>query len=267
MKLNEFQALLTPKVLLVPYSERHVPTYHEWMKDEELQKATASEPLALLDEHAMQKSWRDDADKLTFIACTPAPDSGSAIQYSGPRPETEIPTVQPGKDDSPEVMLGDVNLFLVAADDDEDEEEDADFHTIDEATKQLILEGKLQAVVGEVEIMIARKELQGKGMGREILLTFLWYIISSLSEIMNEYHKSHNGGKAGSYMKYLRVKIDKENARSIRLFENAGFTKVHEQPNYFGELELRLPLSARSSDVMLLGTGVIPRLADYKATS
>lgn len=27
-------ALVTPQILLCPYSEHHVPTYHEWMKDE-----------------------------------------------------------------------------------------------------------------------------------------------------------------------------------------------------------------------------------------
>ena len=30
----EMLAILTPTVLLVPYSEHHVPTYNDWMQDE-----------------------------------------------------------------------------------------------------------------------------------------------------------------------------------------------------------------------------------------
>lgn len=36
--------------------------YHEWMKSEELQQLTASEPLTLDEEYKMQKSWFEDDD-------------------------------------------------------------------------------------------------------------------------------------------------------------------------------------------------------------
>lgn len=51
----------------------------------------------------MQKSWRTDADKLTFIACT--------------SPPVPPPSFDPGIFDSPESMIGDVNLFLNADND------------------------------------------------------------------------------------------------------------------------------------------------------
>ena len=36
--------------------------YHRWMRSTELQELTASEPLTLQEEYAMQQSWRDDDD-------------------------------------------------------------------------------------------------------------------------------------------------------------------------------------------------------------
>ncbi|XP_038208687.1 N-acetyltransferase 9 [Zerene cesonia] len=67
MKINSNIKIAGEKVILVPYTELHVPRYHEWMKSEELQQLTASEPLSLAEEYEMQKSWREDDDKCTFI--------------------------------------------------------------------------------------------------------------------------------------------------------------------------------------------------------
>lgn len=67
MKLNSNTKIIGRNVILVPYRDYHVPKYHKWMKSEELQKLTASEPLTLEQEYEMQKSWREDDDKCTFI--------------------------------------------------------------------------------------------------------------------------------------------------------------------------------------------------------
>ncbi|KAJ7315986.1 hypothetical protein JRQ81_002148 [Phrynocephalus forsythii] len=64
MRINQNTVLQGKKVTLVPYTAAHVPRYHEWMKCEELQRLTASEPLSLEQEYEMQCSWREDADRL-----------------------------------------------------------------------------------------------------------------------------------------------------------------------------------------------------------
>uniref|UniRef100_A0A336KZZ8 CSON002218 protein n=1 Tax=Culicoides sonorensis TaxID=179676 RepID=A0A336KZZ8_CULSO len=67
MKINQNVKIVGQKVILVPYESKHVEKYHKWMESEELQKLTASERLTLEQEYDMQRSWRDDEDKCTFI--------------------------------------------------------------------------------------------------------------------------------------------------------------------------------------------------------
>ncbi|KAF3034699.1 hypothetical protein E8E12_005503 [Didymella heteroderae] len=219
MKINEFTSIIAPRVLLVPYSAHHVPTYHEWMKDEEIQKATASEPLTLDEEYSMQRSWRTDNDKLTFIVCTHPGEQRPSTSNSDPSSATQAITA--GKEDAPQHMVGDVNLFLY--DDEEDEEQSPDEH-------------RPRRVIGELEIMIARRDHQGKGLALETLRAFMSYIQSHLPAISSEF-----AGARGVEWRYLRVKIDKDNARSLKLFERVGLVRTSAEPNYFGEVELRTP--------------------------
>ncbi|GMT21069.1 hypothetical protein PFISCL1PPCAC_12366 [Pristionchus fissidentatus] len=101
MKLNELTRLIGTKVVLVPYEAHHVPKYHQWMTDPKLLEygnffdyvATASESLSIEEEYDMQKTWRDDDDKLTFIVLD------KEIYYGSNKCEISS-------------MVGDVNLFI-----------------------------------------------------------------------------------------------------------------------------------------------------------
>lgn len=204
MLLNANLALCTSKVVLVPYSSHHVPKYHEWMKDPDIQQATASEPLTIEEEYDMQRSWRLDADKLTFIAGVPT---------------TPLHNIQSLKGQEDYDMVGDVNLFIST---DQHDSEDS------------------EVLVGELELMIAEKTQQGKGLGKAVLVTFLQFVVEHEGRIVDEYRGDKQSNQAQKF-DYLRVKIGKENGRSLRLFAGLGFTQVGEA-NYFGEVELRRTL-------------------------
>ncbi|XP_076008029.1 alpha/beta-tubulin-N-acetyltransferase 9 [Genypterus blacodes] len=93
MRINENTLLEGEKVVLVPYNASHVPRYHEWMKSPELQQLTASEPLSLEQEYHMQRSWREDGDKCTFIILDKQQWADSGVEEE-------------------QCMVGDVNIFL-----------------------------------------------------------------------------------------------------------------------------------------------------------
>ena len=148
----------------------------------------------------MQQSWRQDADKLTFIVCQPSPTGtgGSPLRDD---------------DDSSARMIGDVNLFLRV---DDGEEGDAD-----------------PQIIGEVELMIAEKSNQRKGFGKATLLSFLRYIADHEGEILEEFVRGDQAaakalGKAGVSgwrLSCLSVKIGQGNGRSLGLFEGAGVSE------------------------------------------
>jgi hypothetical protein len=173
---------------------------------QDIQEATASEPLTLEEEYAMQQSWRKDADKLTFIVCR----LGEKLE--------QTTAIEAGLDDSSHAMIGDVNLFL----------------SLDEDGT-----GRQALVTGELELMIAERGQQGKGSGRAALLSFLMYVLQHEAAIIRQYWKARDGQHSPSRFAYFSAKIGKENSGSLALFESLGFSRISEEPNYWGEYELR----------------------------
>ncbi|ETI45731.1 hypothetical protein, variant 5 [Phytophthora nicotianae CJ01A1] len=135
MKANEGVVITGQQVTLVPYEMEHVPKYHNWMKDPWLQEMTASEPLSIEEEFEMQKSWRDDAEKCTFIVLArDESDGNSGTSYVD---ENAI-----------DRMAGDVNLFFNDYDDP---------HAC------------------EMEIMIAEEKYRRKGFAMEAVKLMMAY--------------------------------------------------------------------------------------------
>ncbi|CAI5723790.1 unnamed protein product [Hyaloperonospora brassicae] len=140
MKTNAGVVITGQRVTLVPYEEEHVAKYHKWMQDPWLQEMTASEPLPLEEEMEMQKSWREDAEKCTFIVLANAEGDG-----------------QPGTsyvDDSAiGRMAGDINLFFNDYDDPQ---------------------------ACELDIMIAEKKYRRKGFAEEAVQLLMAYATVTL---------------------------------------------------------------------------------------
>jgi len=155
----------------------------------------------------MQRSWRKDTDKLTFIACRPT-DALNA------------------ESDSPCNMIGDINLFLRIDDG-------------DDGTAS-------PKIIGEVELMIAEKINQRRGFGKAALLVFMRYIVEKQEGILEEFvggldaeMKRRVREKGVLELECLSVKIGQTNRRSLALFQGLGFVQVGEEPNFFGEFELQ----------------------------
>ncbi|OAP54904.1 hypothetical protein AYL99_10604 [Fonsecaea erecta] len=176
-------------------------------KLQEIQEATASEPLTLEEEYAMQRSWRDDGDKLTFIVCRPHQhhhhhhhrhddERGNGCSV---REEGELQTPREGRGGGGEgeeeeaeepfdlhlqrevdAMVGDVNLFISTASTAEDGSEDENEHHPGFGQ---------HVVVGELELMIAEAAHQGRGYGRAAVLAFLEYIARHEDQILAEFQR------------------------------------------------------------------------------
>ena len=119
--------------------------FTEWMKDPYILEMTASEPLSLEEEYAMQASWRDDSRKCTFILLA------STALYRYVR---GYDTVDSDEDGDIVRMIGDVNLFLNDRDDD--------------------------MSIAEIEVMIAERDFRRKGCATKALQLLMHYAHNTL---------------------------------------------------------------------------------------
>ncbi|XP_022654002.1 N-acetyltransferase 9-like protein [Varroa destructor] len=152
MRLNENTALVGVSVVLVPYETHHVEKYHKWMENADLQLLTGSEALTLEQEFDMQRTWREDADKCTFIIL-----DRSILEASAGRDEISA-------------MVGDVNLFAIQLDDDHENAAQEQANAQPAKKNETAL---WQAA--ECEIMIAEETARRKGYGREAMLLMMKY--------------------------------------------------------------------------------------------
>jgi RimJ/RimL family protein N-acetyltransferase len=190
------------------------------MLDPSLLEATGSEPLSYDDEVEMQQSWRNDETKCTFIV-----HAIEACHYTHKKSETttEIEPISENNafliEDNLDAMIGDVNLFLSDVDDSEESDTNENYEI--RAVAAQGMGSSEQLVQAEVDIMIAKRDFQGKGLGRAATCAMLLYGATKLGICR------------------FFCKINEDNTDSIRLFKAIGF----EQCNYaacFKQVELEL---------------------------
>ncbi|RMZ91580.1 hypothetical protein DV736_g1174, partial [Chaetothyriales sp. CBS 134916] len=254
-------------LILTPYLPVHVRRYHAWMQDPHIRELTASDPLTLDEEYAMQRSWRSNYDKLTFIV----------YSYGGGY-ETRTDIDKRNRQLSEKGMVGDVNLFLFLDDDDDNNDVgNNDGHAVNDTNNININDNgnddgshdrNNKIVIGELELMLAEPSARGRGLGSAVLLALLMYVVKHEREIVAGFLsdgydgegegrnkricKERGGdggerkGKKNTKIEHFRVRIAKDNIRSLKLFEGLGFKRTSAEPNYFGEIEMRrYPSTAR----------------------
>lgn len=175
MRLNECEQIIGDVCILVPYCRRHVPKYHRWMQDPELLADTFSEPLTMEEELDMQRLWREDPEKLTFIVL-----DKQTYQETGGQEIT--------------AMAGDINAFIcpeMAL----DQEQDAN---LDDGISEQQQDGKgdRHAQGGchqeenppgeqrcfELSVMIAERTFRRRGIAREATTLMIHYILERIGD-------------------------------------------------------------------------------------
>eukprot|EP00038_Savillea_parva_P012175 m.202805 g.202805 ORF g.202805 m.202805 type:complete len:267 (+) comp21917_c0_seq1:82-882(+) len=259
MRDNEFVTLAGRTVQLVPYMKRHVLKYHGWMQSEELLALTASERLTLDKEYEMQQSWRDDADKCTFIILHTGRRASAPTQSLSVTDPSTASTAPPSVEGS--LVHGVEALTTTSA----SEVMTAMQTEVDKASsgnrtaQQTDIDAEMNAMVGdvnlflndphdttaaEIDVMVAEPTARGCGVGREAVLLMMHYGMTRLK------------------LEKFVAKIDLDNAPSLGLFTKLGFVKVSECTD-FNEATLELSVAPPPTSIETLWTEVSPIYSDY----
>ena len=218
---------------LVPYDAHHVERYHAWMSDAAIRALTASEPLSIDEEYAMQASWRQDSDKLTFIVLgrRPAAHASNAVR------DTHDDGVGSWQNGEVRRMIGDVNVFFspVQSDDVDEDEIDGDAGDRGQTTADTTQEH--DSYEGELELMIAEPSARRRGFGRLAVLAMMQYTLAHTDDILAAQLAS--GVERQRRLVSFTVKIGSTNTPSIRLFESLGFVE-RKYSAFFNEHELAI---------------------------
>ncbi|KAG7095295.1 hypothetical protein E1B28_006063 [Marasmius oreades] len=180
------------------------------------------ESLTLEEEYEMQRKWRVDEDKLTFIILARISEVQGVSGQLDPKDDTirNLP------------MIGDVNLFL-----------SDDLTSI--TTRGFSDEA--DGFTAEAEIMIAEPSYRRRGMAYEALQLMFRYATSRRSEYFSA--TSSPAVTSPSDLEFpslptpisprsLLTRITESNEASIRLFQKLGF-EVTKRVEVFGEVEMR----------------------------
>jgi RimJ/RimL family protein N-acetyltransferase len=199
------------------------------MQDPFLLDATASEPLTMEQEIEMQKEWRDDEKKCTFIILArdlisdkvvvipPIPTVVHAEEERGDKEEDSYENLI---EETLDAMIGDINLFL-SEEDDYNSDDEENFH---KQQQQLLhpeqcTPAAAEFTQAELDIMIAAKSHRHKNLGVELALMMMHYGASSLK------------------LKRFYVKIKDTNHSSIKLFKEKLDFQECAYVECFGEYE------------------------------
>lgn len=240
MKSNYELCLSGESCIFVPYRPEHLPNYHEWMQDPFLLEATASEPLSMDEEIKMQREWRYDEKKCTFILlardlCCSQPGEEKNNDIIPPPPPTESEMSEKKKpypqlvEQTLDAMIGDINLFL--SEEELEESEDDQQQRIEQLASQSTTTTPENLTQGELDLMIAAASHRHKNLGTELALTMM-----------------HYGAKHLQLRRFF-VKIKDTNHSSLKLFkEKLGFVQCA-YAECFGEYELEC--KCETSELMM----------------